>query len=163
MKNDNDKITKAEEIEIDDELDKNFDKEIEELKQKAQGLESDYKRALADYQNLQKRTNEDRLNWLKIANRELLLNLMPVLDTLILAQKHIKNDGLKVSIDQFLDVLKTEGVAKIETDNKDFDPNLMECIATETGEENKVLEETRAGYTLHDKVLRPAQVKVGKK
>jgi molecular chaperone GrpE (heat shock protein) len=39
----------------------------------------------------------------------------------------------------------------------------MECITTEEGEENKVLEEIRAGFMLYDKVLRPAQVKVGKK
>jgi molecular chaperone GrpE (heat shock protein) len=39
---------------------------------------------------------------------------------------------------------------------------MMECVAIEEGDENKVLEEMRAGYMLNDKVLRPAQVKVGK-
>jgi molecular chaperone GrpE len=112
---------------------------------------------------LQKRASEERQEWVRSANKDLLLRLLPILDTLNLAQKHIQNDGLKVSIAQFLDTLKTEGVTKIEAVGKDFDPHLMECITTEEGKENKVLEEMREGYMLYDKVLRAAQVKVGRK
>lgn len=161
MKND-DKIKKEEEN-TEDKQEEAENKEIEKLKQKAEENENNYKRALADYQNLQKRANEERHNWIKIANKELLLRLLPVLDTLIIANKHINNDGLTVSINQFLDVLKAEGVIKIDTEGKDFDPNTMECIKVEQGEDNKVIEEIRAGYAIHDKILRPAQVKVGKK
>lgn len=125
-------------------------------------LENKYKRALADYQNLEKRTREERSNWIKTANKELLLRFLPVLDTLILANQHVPSEGFKLGIAQFLSALKTEGVEKIETIGKQFDPITMECIETVAGEEGKVLGEIRFGYKLYDIVLRVAQVKVGK-
>ncbi len=163
MKNDNDKINK-EEI-VPDEVEEGVEEpneEFEALKELAGQLEDKYKRALADYQNLQKRVGEEKQDWVRAANRELLLRLLPVLDTLMLASQHVDDQGLKVSINQFLDALKSEGVKRIETQGKEFDPHLMECVSIEEGEENKVLEETRTGYMIYDKILRPAQVKVGK-
>src|SRR5260221_14200086 len=137
--------------------------ECEELELKLQKAEGNYKRAVADYQNLQRRTQEEKVSWIKSASKDLILKMLPVLDTLILANKHLKDKGLDLSIDQFLKVLKEEGVEKIETIGKDFDPNLMEAITTQVGEDGKVLEEIRAGYRLYDQVLRTAQVVVGKK
>jgi molecular chaperone GrpE len=128
-----------------------------------QELENKYKRALADYQNLEKRVREERVGLIKLANRELLLRLLPILYTLLLAQQHSNDQSLAVSIQQFLDALKDEGAAKIETIGKEFDPALMEAVGTETGEEGLVLKETRAGFILHEKLLRPAQVIVGSK
>jgi len=144
----------AEETEVSD--------EVEELKQSLVEFENNYKRALADYQNLQKRVSEEKSEWIQSANKDLLLRLLPVLDTLMLAEKHLQDQGLTVSINHFLDTLKAEGVTRIKTTGEDFNPHLMECVTTEQGEEGKVLEELRAGYMLYDKVLRPAQVKVGK-
>ncbi len=139
------------------------EKELERLQKEVEEFENKYKRALADYQNLEKRVQEERRDWAKLSNRELLLRLLPILDTLILANIHTQHDGLKVSISQFLDVLKAEGVTKIETAGKVFDPKFMEAVMTENGEEGKVLEEVRIGFMLHDTLLRPAQVIVGKK
>lgn len=124
-------------------------------------IENQLKRALADYQNLEKRILSEKSEWIKSANKDLLLRLLPGLDSLLLAEKHTQDDGVKLSIKHFLDILEQVGVKKIETENKDFDPNLMEAVATTTGEEGKVIEETRAGYMLYDQVLRPAQVVVG--
>jgi len=138
------------------------DQKIDELEQRVEECEGKYKRALADYQNLQKRVIEEKGEWIRAANKDLLLRLLPVLDTLMLAAKHLDDQGLTVSINQFLDTLKAEGVTKIKTVGEDFDPHLMECVTTEAGDENKVLKELRAGYMLYDKVLRPAQVMVGK-
>lgn len=152
-------MTKKDEKKIEDSKD---DSEIENLKQKVEELENNYKRALADYQNLQKRVGEERRDLILAANRELLLRILSVLDTLTLANQHVENEGLKVAINHFEDVLKAEGVNKIETKGQEFDPHLMECVATEAGDANKVIDEMRAGYILNDKVLRPAQVKVGK-
>ncbi len=149
----NDKIKKEEQPQ---------DEEKVRLEEKIKEDEEKYKRALADYQNLEKRVREERINWIKTANKELLLRLLPVLDTLLLAQKHSQDKNLEISAQQFLDVLKSEGIERVQTERKEFDPKLMECIITEEGEEGKVLEETRAGYLLNDQVLRPAQVKVGK-
>jgi len=152
---------KLEEVEEIQEPEEKSD-EVEELKQRAEEFENNYKRALADYQNLQKRVSEEKSEWIQSANKDLLLRLLPVLDTLMLAEKHLQDQGLTVSINHFLDTLKAEGVTRIKTTGEDFNPHLMECVTTEQGEEGKVLEELRAGYMLYDKVLRPAQVKVGK-
>ncbi len=126
-----------------------------------ENLENQLKRALADYQNLEKRVSNEKSEWIKISNKDLLLRLLPGLDSLLLAQRHTQDEGVKVSIKHFLDILEGEGVKKIETVGKDFDPKLMEAISTKEGEDGKVIEEVRAGYTLYDKVLRPAQVIVG--
>ena len=126
-----------------------------------ENLENQLKRALADYQNLEKRINEEKISWIKLANKELLLKLIPGLDSLLLAEIHTQDDGVKLSIKHFLDILEEVGVNKIETKGKDFDPNLMEAVATKDGEEGKVLEEVRVGYTLNGQILRPSQVIVG--
>lgn len=161
----NDKKTATTEPPKQTETQKLSDSEVvRELKQKIEDLENQNKRILADYQNLEKRVAEERQEWILKANKDLLLHLLPVLDTLILAEKHIKvgDEGLSLGIKQFQDLLKNENVERIETLGKNFDPNLMECIESIEGEEGKVLEEIRVGYTLYDKVLRVAQVKVGK-
>lgn len=131
------------------------------LKEKIEELENQNKRVLADYRNLENRVQNERGEWILKANKQLLLNILPVLDTLMQASKHSKDQSLILSVQQFLDILKKEGVVKIEAEGKSFDPNLMEGIQTVEGEEGKAAEEVRAGYMLYDKVLRPAQVKVG--
>ena len=125
-------------------------------------LENQLKRALADYQNLEKRIASEKSCWILASNKNLLLRLLPGLDSLLLAEKHTQDEGVKLSIKHFIDSLEAEGVKKIETVGRTFDPNLMEAITTQEGEEGKILEEVRAGYMLYDSVLRPAQVIVGK-
>ena len=127
-----------------------------------ENLNNQLKRALADYQNLEKRIASEKGEWIRIANKDLLLKLLPGLDNLILAKKHTQDEGVKISIKHFLDILEQVGVQKINTENADFDPNLMEAIASRDGEEGKIIEETRAGYTINGQVLRPAQVVVGR-
>ena len=79
------------------------------IEQKIEELDNKYKRALADYQNLEKRILEERRDWIKCSNKELILNLLPVLDTLIMVNNHIKDEGLVLSLKQFWDILKKEG------------------------------------------------------
>ena len=136
--------------------------EVAHLKLKIEELENQVKRIFADYQNLEKRVTFERREWLIKANKDLILRLLPALDFLLLSSKHIEDEGLKLSIQKFFDILKEEGVEKIEAQGKEFDPNLMEGIKTVEGEENKVVEELRAGFKMGDQVLRPAQVAVGK-
>ena len=124
-------------------------------------LENQLKRALADYQNLEKRIASEKSEWIKGANRELIVKLLPILDDLFLAQQHIQNAGLDLSVQKFQDILESEGVKRIEVKDREFDPNTMECVSVKEGEENKVLEEVRSGFIINDRVLRPAQVVVG--
>src|SRR4051812_48473375 len=97
--------------------------EVKEIQSEEVDWEDKYKRALADYQNLEKRSHEQRREWIMSSNKELLLRILPVLDTLILAQKHSEDQNLKVSVQQFLDVLKAEGIIKIEALGQEFDPH----------------------------------------
>lgn len=145
-----------------EENEEQVDEEIESLNEQIRTFEDKYKRALADYQNLEKRVREEKSEWIRMANRELLLRILPVLDTLLLAKLHSNDQTLKVTAQQFLDVLKEEGIEKIKTEGQEFNPHLMEVISTETGAENKVLKEVRAGYKMGDRILRVAQVVVGK-
>ena len=137
------------------------DKELEECLAKIEEFDSKYKRAIADYQNLEKRVIEQRRETILSANRDLLLRLLPILDTLELALRHEQNQTIQISINQFVDILKAEGVTKIETVGKKFDPYLMEAIESIEGEDGQVIEEVQAGYMMYDKLLRPAMVKVG--
>lgn len=130
--------------------------EAEEWKQK-------YLRALADYQNLEKRTAQRYSDDFRMAAQTLIVRLLPVIDVLYKAQEALKNQGLDLAVKQFEDVLESEHVAKFDVVGKPFDPQTMECIEVVEGKDDIVMEETRAGYRLHDQIIRPAQVKVGKK
>lgn len=141
---------------------KKSEKNIEELEKRIEELESQLKRAVADYRNLEKRSDEERGEFVKFANKELLLKLLPAFDTLFLAEQYVKDEGLKLSIKKLIEVLKDEGVERVETVGREFNPEYMECVDTGDGEENKVLEEVTPGFVLFGKALRPAQVKVGK-
>lgn len=136
--------------------------EVTKLKTQLEDIENKYKRAVADYQNLERRVGEQRRELIQSASKQVLLRLLPVLDTLMTAQQYVANDGLKVAVQQFVDVLKSEGAVRVETEGKKFDPNTMECIQIMAGEEGKVLQEVRAGFLLNEILLRPAQVIVGK-
>ncbi|MEX2012775.1 MAG: nucleotide exchange factor GrpE [Candidatus Levyibacteriota bacterium] len=130
--------------------------------EKIASLEEQVKRSLADYQNLEKRTREERGDWIRKSNKDIILRLLPVLDTLVLASDHVKDEGLTLSIKQFLDILRSEGVEKIETLGADFDPAFMEAVGTVEGEEGKIVQEVRVGFKYeNEEVLRPAQVLVG--
>ena len=135
----------------------------DQSKQEIENLENQLKRSLADYQNLEKRVAEERVGWIKSANKDLILKLLSVLDNLYLANKHLNNDeGLRLSIQKFHGILAQEGLEDFNTLGMSFDPSIMEAMGVKEGEDGRVLEEVRPGYKLHGKILRPAQVIVGK-
>ena len=96
-----------------------------EIETQEKELENQLKRVLADYQNLEKRAAEEKQELIKSANRGFILRLLPALDTLILAKKHINDQGLELAIQQLFAILEREGVKKIETLEKNFDPKYM--------------------------------------
>lgn len=123
---------------------------------------NNWKKALADYQNLERRIKEEREQWVKLANKDLIEELLPILDTLVSAQNHVKDEGVELGVKQFLAVLEKEGVSQIKTIGETFNPNTMECVSAVEGEDGKVIEEVRRGFMLKGQVLRPAQVVSGK-
>lgn len=139
---------------------------IEELQKQLDEVTNNWKRALADYQNLEKRTLEEKLNFSQFANSQLVLKLLVVvdaLDQLVKLDQFAKDEHLNLVIKQFRDILAAEGLEKIEVTGKEFNPQEMECVEVIEGEDGLVIEETRAGYKLKGKILRVSQVKVGKK
>ena len=169
----NKKDKKEEEIETEESSDviaseakQSQDEELEESKeeallQKIEEGEDKYRRALADYQNLQRRTQEEKREWARLSNKEMILKFLPILDTLMLAEKHTQDKNFVLTVQQFLSALEQEGVTRIKTIGEEFNPHTMEAVSTGDGETGRVVEEMRAGYMLYDSVLRPAQVVVG--
>jgi molecular chaperone GrpE len=133
------------------------EKQVEEYKHK-------YLRALADYQNLEKRMQEDKERTVKNANAHLILKLLPFLDSLDKAEVFIKDEGLKIVKDQFHKTLKDEGLKELEVLGKEFDPYTAEVVDIVEGEKDSIVVEVlRKGFEYNGKILRVAQVKVSKK
>lgn len=125
-------------------------------------LESQLKRVLADYQNQKKRFENQQADFIKFSNSALLDKFLSVLDDLERAQLHLKDEGLNLAIKHFNSVLDSEDVKEIACKNSSFDPKTADCVELIDGSKNKIIEVIKKGYTLNGKVLRPAQVRVGK-
>lgn len=136
-------------------------KSLKELQEEIENLEENWKRALADYNNLEKRVSDQQQTFVRLANASLVDKLLGVLDDLERAVDHIKDKGLNLVLDQFREVLDSEGVKEIEAKGEEFDPETMDCVEMAPGEENKVVKVQLKGYTLNDHVIRPAKVEVG--
>lgn len=132
-------------------------------KKEVKELEGRLARSLADYQNLLKRFEREREEVVLRANKNLLKELLPVLDTLETAQEHLKDRGLGMAVFQFKGVLERHGVGEIVVKEGDkFDENLHEATeAIEGGKTGTIARVLRKGYRWQDGVvLRPVQVKV---
>jgi len=89
---------------------------------------------------------------------------VPFLDSLEKAEVFVKDSGLQLVKDQFLQFLKNEGIEEINILGKEFNPYLAEAVDIVLGDkENIVVEVLRKGYQMDGEVLRVAQVKVSKK
>ncbi len=141
--------------------------ELDELHSQIKILEENWKRALADYQNLLRRVESDKKDFVKLANANLLARLLPSLDIMELAALHSKDIGVQMAAKQFHQALVEEGLQLIEPPpDMTFNPQEHECGETvdmPAGKtENTVSELVLKGYKIGDYVLRPAKVKVYK-
>ena len=135
---------------------------IERLNTKIDELENNWKRALADYKNLQKRSEEERFEVVKFANGTLVQRLLFVLDNLELMAQHTDDQGVNLITKELKQILTDEGLQEIEISEGVFDATTMEAVELIEGDKNKVIEITQKGYFFKNKVLRPTKVKVGK-
>ena len=138
-----------------------YHKQIEELKQKVSDLENNWKRALADYQNLEKRIAEDKEQLVFYVKKQTVEEFLPFLDNLEKIEEHVKDKGLELTLKEFKKTLTNMGVQEIETEGKEFDHEVMDAIETQKGDKNKILKTALRGYLLNGKLLRPAKVIVG--
>lgn len=125
-------------------------------------LEGKYKRALADYQNLERQVRQDQQRFARVATQMFVEQMLIPFDHLLMAAKHLNDKGLGLVIAQFKQLFESQGLKEIESLGKEFDAQTMEAIETREGEENKVLEVAQPGYELNGIVIRPAKVVVGK-
>lgn len=140
-----------------------LNKQIADLKQQVEEATANWKRALADYQNLERRVEAQKENWISCAAENLISKILPILDHLEKAGEHLKDEGFNIAVKQLNDLLKSEGLEEIPALGEDFDPGCHECVETTEGKEkDKIIEVYSKGYKLKNKLLRPARVKVSK-
>ena len=129
-----------------------------------------YLRLAADFDNYRKRMESELADMAKFGSRLVITDILDVLDRLEHAIAHIPQDthpewlkGLQQVQRQFEAVIQKAGAKRIITDGV-FDPTTMEAVqmVEGPGESHKVQSEVRAGYTMHDRVIRPARVIVYK-
>ena len=124
--------------------------ELEESKNKEQ-------RSLADYQNLVRRTREERSKIAKLAARDFVENLVQPLDHLSLASGQINDSGLSMVVDQIWKILEENGLEKMDSMGKKFDIETMEVV--ERGEKGeKVIKVVKDGFILNNEVIQHAKV-----
>jgi molecular chaperone GrpE len=129
-----------------------------------------WQRTAADYSNYKRRTDEERDTVAVFANALLIGKLLTVLDDFDRALDRVPPDtddawveGVRLVERKLRGVLEAEGVTPIESIGQPFDPNVHEAVVhEETADypDNHVIDELQRGYRLHDRVLRPALVKV---
>ena len=130
-----------------------------------------WQRARADLLNYKKEEMERIGEFLKYANEEFILKILPVLDNFNVAVKKLpENLGNEENIKGILqiktqleDLLKSQGLEEIKSLGEKFDPNLHEAVAEVEGKEaGIVVEEVQKGYQLNSRLLKPAKVKITK-
>ena len=124
------------------------------------------KRNQAEFENYRTRIETQRKELIITANKELILKLLPLLDSFELAfNNKDKNEefikGMELIYSQFFQVLEDEGLKPMDTENSQFNPNLHEALLTEKHDDKEnelILENLQKGFMLGDKVLRHAKV-----
>lgn len=137
-------------------------KRIKELETQVGDANNDRLRALADFQNLQKRTRDDQERFVKLSTASLITQMLMPYGHLNTAAEQSKDKGLEMIARQFKQIFEQEGVKEIEAQGKKFDPHTMEAIEQVEGEKDMVIRVREPGYMLHEYVLKPARVEVGK-
>lgn len=144
------------------EPERNLEEELKEANDK-------YLRLSAEYQNFRKRTESEKLSIAAYSNEKIAKELLNVVDSFEralsadnTADESFKN-GVELIYKQLIKVLSNFGVEPIETEGKEFDPNFHHAVLSEEAEgveEGMILMEMQKGYTLKERVIRPAMVKV---
>lgn len=155
------KVKKTEIVELQDKL-------LEYEKKALEYLEG-WKRAQADFMNYRKEESERSQNSAKFAAQGMIIDLFDVVDNIDMVinqtPESIRKEhsgwvsGFEHVAKQFMDVLAKYGVERIKVEGEEFDPLKHEAIEG-SHEEGNELEEIRAGYIMHNRVIRPARVKL---
>ncbi len=135
--------------------------EIESLQQALEKSDEMHKRALADYKNLERRSEEEKSLIVDLGTKKIIKDMLEVLDDLEASVLHIKDSGLESVLNKMKKILKNEGLEEIEPIGETFNPEVHEAIDVSDGEKDKVTKAYRKGYFLNGRLLRAALVSVG--
>lgn len=148
---------------------KKKEEELQEMKQEMENLHDEYMRTAAEKDNLRKRLEREKNEFFRFALSEQLKEFLVVLDNFerALDSEQENSESLRSGIEliykQFLGLLKKQGVEPIVNEDSTFDPRFHQAFMSQDSEEvtePTVGEEFQRGYMLHDRLLRPALVKV---
>jgi len=144
---------------------------LEEARAQAASYLEDLQRLKAEFENYRKRMVREQTGMVERASASIVERLLPILDNFelaLMAADRTKDyesmvRGVEMVYGELLEVLKREGLERIDSLHKPFDPELHEAVmhAEGQGDEIVVLDEMRPGYKLGGRVIRPAMVKVG--
>lgn len=148
---------------------------LEKERSRAHKMEDRYLRVNAEFENYKKRMIRESSDRLKFFNFDLIKELLPSLDNLERAISHAKIDntdvesmieGLEMVNKMTHEVFEKFGVSRVNTVGEVFDPNIHQAVGvveSDSVPENHVVEECLGGYLLHDRIIRPAMVRVSGK
>ena len=143
---------------------KKLKEKLKEAESKAKEYLDGWQRAQADFANLRRRDEEAKSEFIKFAHASIIIQLIPVLDSLELSLPH-GNKELGAVYNQFISILKSNGLEEQNPEGESFDPRFHESVGiveTENkDEDHKILEVIQKGYILSGKIIRPAKVKIG--
>jgi molecular chaperone GrpE len=147
--------------------------EARELASELEEANSRLLRVAADFDNYRKRARQEQLDTMRYASATLAERLLPVLDDAQRTLEHVPAGvdegwlkGLQMTFRQLEEVLGSVGVERIDALGQRFDPGRHEAIGSvesDEDEEDTVVAELRPGYRIHDRVLRPALVRVARR
>jgi molecular chaperone GrpE len=145
----------------------------DKLKAEATEWQNKYLRLYAEFDNFKRRTSKERLELLQIAGKDVISDLLTVLDDFERAQKSIETatdvvavkEGVTLVQHKLKSILNQKGLKEMESKGKEFDADLHEGItsipAPSADLKGKVIDELEKGYLLNDKVIRFAKVIIG--
>ncbi len=146
--------------------------EVGELASQLEEANSRHLRLAADFENYKKRVRQEQLDTMRYAAATVAERLLPVVDDMERALSHAPDGideswlkGVRLTFQKLEEVLASVGVERIEALGAAFDPKQHEAVGSEETAkhpEDTVVAELRAGYKMHDRVLRPALVKVAR-
>jgi molecular chaperone GrpE len=148
--------------------------ELEKLRSELEENKDKYLRKVAEFDNFKRRTAKERIELIQTAGKEVITDLLDVLDDCDRAQAQIEKtenikeirEGIMLVFNKLRTILQSKGVKPMESVGKEFNPDLQEAVseipAPSKDMVNKVIGEVTKGYYLNDKIIRYAKVVVGK-
>jgi molecular chaperone GrpE len=148
--------------------------EMETLRAELDEMKDKFIRKVAEFENFRKRSLKERAELIQTAGKEVIIDLLEVLDDAARAEKQMNSSedmsqvkaGVTLVFTKLKNLLASKGLKPMETLNQEFNPDLHEAITeipAPTEElRGKVLDEIEKGYYLNDKIIRYAKVVVGK-